>query len=284
VRFKMKKIMSLAAVIFWAALFVGGYAQTQAEDKSFQETKLLIFDEKWEEAQAKLEEFIKAYPQSPLYSQAVFYRAKCLGEQKGKEKEALKALQSFLELRDRNRSLIEEAETSIINLAFELCSRGERTYANEIVKRLDSSNRVVKYYAAYKLSFVEDKALASKSVSVLKQIIEDEKDQELKDRARIALLRVAPDALRDVEGAGLESEALVLKIRVYDEQTKREEVSINLPWALADLALSSIVEENREALIKKGYDLTKLRRDLTRTKGNIITISSEGKTIKIWIE
>jgi len=280
----MKKIMSLAAVIFWAALFVGGYAQTQAEDKSFQETKLLIFDEKWEEAQAKLEEFIKAYPQSPLYSQAVFYRAKCLGEQKGKEKEALKALQSFLELRDRNRSLIEEAETSIINLAFELCSRGERTYANEIVKRLDSSNRVVKYYAAYKLSFVEDKALASKSVSVLKQIIEDEKDQELKDRARIALLRVAPDALRDVEGAGLESEALVLKIRVYDEQTKREEVSINLPWALADLALSSIVEENREALIKKGYDLTKLRRDLTRTKGNIITISSEGKTIKIWIE
>ncbi len=280
----MKKIMSLAAVIFWAALFVGGYAQTQAEDKSFQEAKLLIFDEKWEDAQAKLEEFIKAYPQSPLYSQAVFYRAKCLGEQKGKEKEALKALQSFLELRDRNRSLIEEAETSMINLAFELCSRGERSYANEIVKRLDSSNRVVKYYAAYKLSFVEDKALASKSVPVLKQIIEDEKDQELKDRARIALLRVAPDALRDVEEAGPGSEAMVLKIRVYDERTKREEVSINLPWALADLALSSIVEENREALIKKGYDLTKLRRDLTRTKGNIITISSEGKTIKIWIE
>jgi hypothetical protein len=280
----MKKIMSLAAVIFWAALFVGGYAQTQAEDKSFQEAKLLIFDEKWEDAQAKLEEFIKAYPQSPLYPQAVFYRAKCLGEQKGKEKEALKALQSFLDLRDRNRSLIEEAETSMINLAFELCSRGERSYANEIVKRLDSSNRVVKYYAAYKLSFVEDKALASKSVPVLKQIIEDEKDQELKDRARIALLRVAPDALRDVEEAGPQSEAMILKIRVYDERTKREEVSINLPWALADLALSSIVEENREALIKKGYDLTKLRRDLTRTKGNIITISSEGKTIKIWIE
>ncbi len=280
----MKKIMSLAAVIFWAALFVGGYAQTQAEEKSFQEAKLLIFDEKWLDAQGKLEEFIKAHPQSPLYSQAVFYRAKCLGEQKGKEKEALKALQSFLELRDRNRSLIEEAETSIINLAFELCNRGERSYANEIVKRLDSSNRVVKYYAAYKLSFVEDKALASKSVPVLKQIIEDEKDQELKDRARIALLRVAPDALREVEEAGPGSEAMILKIRVYDERTKREEVSINLPWALADLALSSIVEENREALIKKGYDLSKLRRDLTRTKGNIITISSEGKTIKIWIE
>jgi hypothetical protein len=280
----MKKFVSLAAFIFWVALFVGGFAQTRAEDKSLEEAKLLLFDEKWQDAQAKLEEFIKAYPQSPLYSQAVFYRAKCLGEQKGKEKEALRALQSFLELRDRNRSLIEEAETSIINLAFELCSRGERPYANEIVKRLDSSNRVVKYYAAYKLSFVEDKALASKSVPVLKQIIEDEKDQELKDRARIALLRVAPDALRDVEEAGPGSEALVLKIRVYDERTKREELSINLPWALADLALSSIVEENRGALIKKGYDLGKLRRELTKTKGNIFMISSEGKTIQIWIE
>lgn len=280
----MRKIICLAAIIFWAALAVGVCGQTQAENKSFQEAKLLIFDEKWEAAQSKLEEFLNTYPRSPLYSQAVFYRAKCLGEQKGKEKEALKAHQSYLELKDGNDSLMEESETSIINLAFELCGRGDRSYANEIIKRLDSPNRVIKYYAAYKLSFIEDKALASKSVPVLKQIIEDEKDQELKDRARIALLRVAPDALRDVEERGSLSESLMLKIRVYDELTKKEEVSINLPWALADLALSSIVEENREALIKRGYDLVKLRRELTRSKGNIITISSEGKTIKIWIE
>jgi hypothetical protein len=281
----MKKIIGLFGIFLWAFLSVGTFAQTQAEEKLFGEAKLLIFDEKWTEAQAKLDEFLATYPRSPLSSQVSFYKAKCLGEQKGREKEALKAYQDFLGLRDRNKSLVEESEVATIDLAHKLYLAGEKSYGREIEDRLYSPNRVIKYYAAVKLSYIQDKALASKSVPVLKEIVESEPDPELKDRARIALLRVSPKALKDVEETGSESRALILRFQVYDHRTKKVEVSLTLPWALADLALSSIVEDNKEALIKKGYDINRLRKELTRMKGNIIEImGEEGKVIKIWIE
>jgi hypothetical protein len=262
----MKKTIGILGIFLWAFLFLGVY-------------------EKWTDAQAKLDEFLALYPKSPLSSQVSFYKAKCLGEQKGREKEALGAYRNFLELRDTNKSLVEESEVAIIDLAHKLYLGGEKSYGREIEDRLNSSNRVVRYYAAVKLSYIQDKALASKSIPVLREIVESERDPELKDRARIALLRVSPNALKEIEGTASESRAMMLRFQVYDQQTKKIEVSITLPWALADLALSSIVEENRDALIKKGYDINKLRRELTRTRGNIIEISSEdGKVIKIWIE
>lgn len=281
----MKKTIGILGIFLWVFLSLGAFALTQTEEKLFGEAKLLIFDEKWAEAQAKLDEFLAIYPKSPFSSQASFYKAKCLGEQKGKEKEALGAYRNFLELRDTNRSLVEESEVAIIDLAHKLLLGGEKSYGREIEDRLNSSNRVVKYYAAVKLSYIQDKVLASKSIPVLKEIVESEQDPELKDRARIALLRVSPNALKEVEETASESRAMMLRFQVYDHRTKKIEISITLPWALADLALSSIVEENREALVKKGYDINKLRRELTRTRGNIVEISSEdGKVIKIWIE
>lgn len=281
----MRKAICLLGILVGAFLALGAFAQTQAEEKLFGEAKLLIFDEKWEDARTKLDEFLETYPKSPLLSQVLFYKARCLGEQEGREKEALRAYQKFLELKDRNKSLVEESEVATIDLSYRLYMGGEKSYAKEIEDRLNSTNRVIKYYAAIKLSYIQDKALASKSVSVLKDIVESEEDPELKDRARIALLRVAPNALKNVEETGSRSRAMLLMFQVYDRRTKKVEVSITLPWALADLALSSIVEDNKDALIKMGYDINKLRRELTRTRGNIIEINSEdGKVIKIWIE
>jgi len=259
--------------------------QSRAEEKIFQEAKLLLFDEKWAEAQKKLELLLAEYPESPLAGQATFYRAKCLGKQKGKETEALAAFEAYLRWPQKVPSLVEEAETSIIDLAYDLSSQGEKKrFRDKIEERLQSPNRVIRYYAAFKLSLLKDKQVASKAIPVLKEILDREKDPDLQDRAKIALLRVSPDSLREVERGREERKVRVLKIRVYVEGQKEPELSITIPWALADLALSAIPEKDRSALKAEGYDLDKIIDELTRTHGSIIEIRDKERTIKIWIE
>jgi outer membrane protein assembly factor BamD (BamD/ComL family) len=280
----MRKKVFVIGLLLLASFFLKAYAQTAPDEKLFQDAKILIFDEKWNGAQQKLDELMVKYPESPWFSQALFYKAKCLAEQKGKEREAVSVYKNYLERKDKNANLAEESETSIIALASNLYSGGEKSYLKEIEERLESPNKVVKYYAAFELSYIEDKSVASKGIPVLKQIVDQEKDARFKDRAKIALLRVSPDALKDLEEEKYANQVRVLKIRVIDQRTKKEEVAINIPWALADLALGAIPETDRATMRKKGYDLDKIIKNLTRSKGNIIEISNEGKVIKIWIE
>jgi len=279
----MRKVIINIGVLLLACLLVQAYAQAQPGKRLFEEAKVLIFDKEWKEAQEKLEELLDKHPDSPWYSQAVFYRAKCLKEQKGKKLEALKAFRDYLKRRDRSKSLTEDSELSIIELAYELNKEGKRSYLREIEKRLSNSNRVVRYLAAIVLSQVEDKKIAVKAVPYLKEIIKKEKDDELKDRAKIALLRVDPGVLKDLEEERPVRKARLLKIRVWKdgELTLR----INIPWALADLAFSSIEEEEKAELRKEGYDLDTITKTLVDA-GDVIYIENkeEGTIIKIWIE
>ncbi len=279
-----KNILTFFLMLFLTSFYYQAYPQPQSDEGLFQEAKILIFDEEWQKAQKKLEELIADYPESPWYSQAIFYRAKCLEEQEGKEVEALAAYKDFMKLRDRNPSLDEESEISVIDLGYELYERGKRSYLKEIERKLTSSNRVVKYYAAFKLSYVKDKKVASKGIPTLKEILKDEKDDELRDRAKIALLRVDPKVLKDFEEERYERKILVLKIRVYKRGEKKAHFSINIPWALADLALGAIPEKEKKLIREKGYDLDKLRSELTRFEGNIIEIKGEDTIIKMWID
>jgi hypothetical protein len=116
------------------------------------------------------------------------------------------------------------------------------------------------------------------------EILEEERNDELKDRAKIAVLRVDPDALKDFEEERYEGRAKMLKIRVYESGTKEIKLSLDIPWALADLALAAIPEEEKESMRKEGYDLDKIMRELTRVRGNIIEIKSDDSVIKIWID
>jgi len=282
-RCKMKKSVSYIGVLILAIFVLHIFAHAQPDEKLFMEAKILIFDKEWKKAQEKLEQLIDEYPDSPLISQAVFYKAKCLKEQKGKERDALKAYQDYLERKDRSKSLAEDAETDIIELAYKLYQRGRRSYLSEIEKRLSSPNRVVRYFAAIKLSQVKDKRISAKAVPVLKEIIQKERDDELRDRAKIALLRIDPDVLKDLEDEMPERRALLLKIRVWKHG--KLTLKINIPWALADLALGSMSEEERAELREEGYDLDTIIKTLIE-EGEIIEIENpeEGTVIKIWIE
>jgi hypothetical protein len=259
-------------------------AQSEPEQKLFQDAKILLFDENWAAAQAKLEILLRDYPASVLTPQAVFFRAKCLSKQKDRRKEALSAYEDYLSARDKNINLAEEAETSIIDLAYELYAGGERSYLSKIEDRLESPNRVVEYYAAFKLSLVKNRSVADKAVPVLRQIIEEERDPDLTDRAKIALLRISPDALKEIEQGEEPEGARLLNIRVEVKGRRTPEFSISIPWALADLALRAIPEQDRASLRQKGYDLDKIIDDLARKKTSLIEINAEGRVLKIWIE
>ncbi|MBS3819910.1 hypothetical protein KGY73_10465, partial [bacterium] len=128
------------------------------------------------------------------------------------------------------------------------------------------------------------KRIAQKSLPVLKEILKKEADEGLRDRAKIALLRVAPEELNEIREEEFPKEARILKIRVYKKGQNEAHLALNIPWALADLALSSFSEEEKALLRKKGYDLERLMRELSEYKGKIIEIKGDEGIIKIWID
>jgi hypothetical protein len=269
------------------ALLLPAAGQPRTEDRLFQEAKVLLFDEQWEPALEKLEAVLAAGPSGPLASQALFYQAKCLSRLGGREPEAVVVFKEYLASGDRNPNLTEEAEVTLIDLSYELYAKGNRSYLREIEKRLDGPSRVSRYYAAFKLSYAKDKAVAAKSLPVLKSILASEKDQELRDRAKIALLRVDPRALEGVQALADRSEDSAPRLlRVEITEDGKKKINVSIPWALADLAIQAIPEREKQIMRQKGYDLARIMRDLEKTKSSIIEISEdEGRTfIKIWID
>lgn len=278
---------ALIIIILAGLVCVRAAAQESSDEKLFQEAKLLFFDEKWEDAQEKFEDLLDDYPESSLIPQATFYRAQCLARRKGHEEEAIEVYKDYLSSKKRNDSLSEEAESSIIDLAYELYKDDQEEYLDEIEQRLESPNRVIRYYAAFKLSLVKDKQIAVQAIPVLERIIVEEGDKDLKDRAKIALLRISPDALKNIENQDERGRARALRITVVVEGQREPVFSLNIPWALADLAFQAIPEKDKAALRAEGYDLDKIVSQLTRIRGNIIEIRPrEDKTrlIRIWIE
>jgi hypothetical protein len=278
---------ALIIIILAGLACVRAAAQESSDEKLFQEAKLLFFDEKWEDAQEKFEDLLGDYPKSSLVPQATFYRAECLARRKGHEEEAVEAYKDYLSGKRKNDSLSEEAESSIIDLAYELYKDDQEEYLDEIEQRLESPNRVIRYYAAFKLSLVKDKQIAVQAIPVLERVIVEEGDKDLKDRAKIALLRISPDALKNIENQDERGRAKALRITVVVEGQREPVFSLNIPWALADLAFQAIPEKDKAALRAEGYDLDKIVSQLTRIRGNIIEIrprEDKARVIKIWIE
>ncbi len=290
-RYKYRKAVIILALLA-AALALPGFAQERPDQKLFQEAKLLIFDGKWPQALDKLDQLQDKYPDSPEIGQALFYRAECLSKLSGREREALRAYKDFLKsgkkpAGEAGASLTEQAERSVIDLAYGLYTRGDKDAIKEVEARLTHSNKAIRYYAAYELSFCKERAVAARSIPVLRGILEAETNPELTDRAKIALMRVDPKALEDAERhPRTESGRHTRILRIKISGTGGEDVNIGIPIALADLALSAISDEHKDYLLRKGYDLDRILSNLERGDGSILEIEDkkEGTSIKIWIE
>lgn len=283
----MRKIIAgfLSLTVF-VAVFTFAFAQekTSEDEKLLTEAKVLIFDKNWAGAEKKLNELLSHYPKSSYRSQALFYLGRCLAEQKGREREAWKVLEEFLKVADVPPALTEEAEITSIDLAANLYGRGDKSFGQILENKLNHSSKVIRYYAAFKLSYLQDKTLAGKAIPVLKYIVENEKDQELVDRAKIALLRISPDALKGLKEGTERGSVRMIKIRIVEKGKKTPSVSINLPLALADLAIQAIPDDQKVELRKKGYDLDRILSDLANSREKLVRIEEDGNIIEIWIE
>jgi len=284
----VRKLVALSLIFIMILLttFIPSSAQSQAseDEKLLNEAKVLVFDKNWTEAEKKLNELLNGYPKSNYRSQALFYLGRCLAEQKGREREAWKILDELLKNSSIPQPLAEEAEISSIDLAASLYSRGEASFGPLLEKKLAHNSKIIRYYAAFKISYLPDKKLTTKAVPVLKYIVENERDQELIDRAKIALLRISPETLKGMK-EGAESGSLrMIKIRIIEKGKKAPSVSITLPLALADLAIQAIPDEQKVELRKKGYDLDKILSDLAKSKEKLVRIEEDGNVIEIWIE
>ena len=280
---RWKKMTIYSGIFLMMSVFFPAFATVQSDEELFQAAKIMIFDKEWENAQEKLEELLEDFPDSPLYTQVLFYLGRAMENQKGEEKEAISVFKKYILRGDSSEFLTQEAETSIIKLSFILYEKGRKSYLKEIKTRMYRPNRIVRYYAAIRLSYLEDKREARDAVPVLKEILEEEEDQELKDKAKIALLRIDPDYFQDYEEKREERRLMLMKFKVINKNTHAETFSLSIPWALADLALANIPEDAKADLRKEGYDLDRILKEVIEG-GRILEIATKEAIIKIWIE
>ncbi len=274
----MKKRLFILLLLI---LILAGVSEAQSTPEAFERAKVLIFDKQWATALEQLEAVIAAGPQGRHYAAALFYRAKCQEELEAK-KQALESYETFVRSA-KGSSLAEEAQVSIIELAAELHQAGGKDYLQKVLERLGHENKVVAYYAAFKLSYLPDRRTAARALPVLQSILDKEKDEELRDRARIAVMRIDPSRLKSIDQRSKGAADKMLKIRIFDRGSRQDKVSLSLPLALADLALKALGAEEKRKLQKEGYDLDEIL-DKLISKGLKIDIREGDEVIQIWVE
>jgi tetratricopeptide (TPR) repeat protein len=273
---KKKTFLALLLVCFWAFAMAA-----EAGLDAFEKAKVLIFDKQWAAALQQLNEVIDKHAESRYYASALFYRSKCQ-EELGAKKQALESYEKFVKT-SASSNLAEEAQISIIDLAAGLYQTGEKSYLQKMLERLDQKNKVVSYYAAFKLSYLPDRKIAARALPVLQTILDSEKDDELRDRAKIAVMRIDPARLKGMDRQNKDLAGKMLKIRIFDKSSSEAEVSLNIPLALADLALKSLSSEQKRSLQKQGHNLEEILTQLT-VKGMKIDIRDKDSVIQIWVE
>jgi hypothetical protein len=275
-----------SALLAAAVLATAGPARAQEDADRLRNAKALFFDRKYAEARLAWRSVLAASRGSAADA-AAYWVARC-SENLGELDRAFEEYQAFLDRRPSDQALAEEARTSRVGIAARLYKAGKKRHLPVLQGALSDPSRTVRYYAALQLSALGPEA-GRPAVPVLKKILEEERDQDLVERAKLGLLRIEPEALAGAPtGPGDASgrAASWIRVRVRKPGQSRPAVSVNLPVALAELVFKSLPEEARRELRAKGYDADNFwdrLKKLGRTE--ILTIEGdEGERIEIWIE
>ena len=158
---------------------------------------------------------------------------------------------------------------------------------------LDDPARTVRYYAAFQLAGLGP-AAGKRAIPVLRRIIEEEKDEDLVDRAKLYLIKLDPQSLSRLEPrvsaqadvGARRADGRMLRVRIFKEGFPRPKVTVNLPMTLAELLFKSLPEEAKRDLQRKGYDADHFWDQLKKLgPTEIIDIEGDaGEKIQIWIE
>lgn len=269
---------------------VPGRAQADAERTR---AKTLFFDRKYAEARQAWEA-VRAAAKGPEAEAPTYWVARC-SENLGENERALKEYDAFLALRPGDRTLAEEARTSRVSLAARLYKAGNRGRVQLLRDALSDPSKTVRYYAALQMSGL-DAEMGRLAVPVLRQIVAQEKDADLVDRAKLGLMRWDPTALGATATAGRSApaapraatgrEAHWMHIRITEKGGTRPKVSINLPLALAEMLYKGLPDDVKKDLRREGYDAETFWERLRKLgPSEIISIEGdEGERIQIWTE
>jgi len=255
-----------------------------AEAGRLDRAKTLLFDRKYVEARAAWREILAA-AKGPDAELAAYWIARC-SESLGEDAQAFREFGEFLKRRPADATLAEEARTHRVGLAARLYKAGNRQQAGTLREALQDSSRTLRYYAALQLAGLGPD-VGRPAIPVLREILAREADADLVDRAKLALIRLDPDAL--AAPAARETarrEARWLRLRVFKAGQSKPQVSVNVPVALAEIVFKSLPDEARAELRRKGYDAEtfwdKLRR-LGPTQ--VLDIQGEdGGRVQVWLE
>ncbi|HNX98350.1 MAG TPA: hypothetical protein PKK12_11780 [Candidatus Aminicenantes bacterium] len=280
----MKRWMFCLILGGWALcglVCAGGVPAAEADEQTlYSKAKMGLFDKQWQESLGLLQRLEREFPDSAALPAYVFYQAKCLAGLDRKA-QALAAFERYVGL-SGNAELAEEAEREIIDLAFALTQAGDRGMAGRVLGRLSHANRVVSYYAAIKASYFADKGLVARAIPLLRRIADSQADEELRDRARLALLRIDPKLVKSANAAAAPSSAMrMLRIKIVDKKSRTDSFSLAFPLGLAETALRSLDQEARRAI---GRDPQQLLAELLKKPQTVFQFDAEESSIRIWIE
>ena len=276
---------SLAVALLALALPAAAFAQADAE--KLRAAKALFFDKDYAEARDAWQ-VIRATGRGGDSQGALYWIARCSASL-GESERAVQEYGEFLGTRPADATLAEDARTSRVDLAVKLAKAGRGGHLGLAREALSDRSKTVRYFAALRLASLGPEA-GRPALPVLKEILTREKDEDLVDRAKLAILRVDASALAEAVPSpaprGAAHQASWIRLRIYEKGSARPGVSINMPVALAELVFKSLPDDTRLELKKKGYDAGNFWDRLKHTgPTDILTIEGDdGERMQVWIE
>jgi hypothetical protein len=276
------------ALAFVAGL-LGAVAAAAAPAKpvdagALQKAKTLYFDRQY----APAREAWRAVHAAGGDEAALYWIARC-SEALGEHERALGEYARYLDARPSDRALAEEARTSRVGLATRLYKAGRPEHLDVLLRSLEDPSRTVRYFAALQLSGLP-REVSRPAVPVLKRILADETDDDLVERAKIALLRVDARALPSVEVARTRphprGEPVWIRVRIFAPHRSEPQVSIDLPLGLAELVFKSLPDDARRELNGRGFEAQSFLRKLKELgPAQVLDVQGEGgEKVQVWIE
>jgi hypothetical protein len=276
------------AALSLAALLLPAAAHAQADAERLRAAKALFFDREYAEAREAWQAI--AAGRGADAQAALYWVARC-SESLGESERSLSEYGTYLAARPADRTLVEEAKTSRVALAVKLAKAGKAQHAAVAREALADSSRTVRYFAALQVASLGPEA-GKAAVPVLREILAEEKDEDLVERAKLALLRLDRAALAEASpepprrAAGKARSASWVRVRIYQKGAAKPQVSINVPVALADLVFKALPDDAIADLKREGYDARTFWERVRQTgPGEILTIEGgDGERIQVWIE
>ena len=261
-----------------------------ADPELARKAKALFFDRQYAQARDAWQGVLRQ-SRGAEADQAAFWIARA-SESLGESDRAFKEYGAFLARRPADKALVEEARTNRVGLAAQLYKAGQRQHLDLLTTALDDPSRTVRYYAALQLANLGPSA-GKRAIPMLCRMVKEEKDEDLVDRAKLAMLKLDPQSAclessvrAEARPGPSRAEGRMLRVRISEKGLTRPKVTVNLPMALADLLFKSLPEDAKRELWRKGYDADNFWAQLKKLgPTEIIDIEGdEGEKIQIWIE